>query len=173
MSELKQLRAQVLSHWHALSARERLGLSVLGTLLLVCLFWSVMIAPALNTLRESEVRRLQIDQQESQMLALQQIAQSLQTRTPLPREEALRNLQGLTPSTHIQLNVQGERIAVQLKAIPASVLTNWLTQARNQAQVLPIEAHLTRSNATDVNSKTSTWEGNLVMSLPRRSVESR
>lgn len=159
---MKTLRAQALTRWQALSPREQRGVSVLGVLLGVLLFWSIAIAPALNTLRESDNRRTHIGQQQAHMLALQAKAQALQTRTPLARDEALRNLQGLTPGAQMQLNVQGDRVTVQLNAVPAATLANWLAQARNQAQALPVEAHLTRSNTG------MTWDGNLVLSLPTR-----
>ena len=152
-----------MKRWQALSPREQRGLSLLGALLTVLLFWLIAIAPALNTLRDSDHRRAQIGQQHAHMLALQAQAQALQTRTPISRDEALRNLQGLTPSEQIQLNVQGDRVMVQLKAVPAAALASWLTQARSQAQALPVEAHLTRSNTA------MTWDGSLVLSLPNRS----
>jgi general secretion pathway protein M len=167
MSALTQIRTQALARWQALSPREQRGVSVLGALLAVLLFWSIAIAPALNTLRDSDNRRAQIGQQQAHMLALQSQAQALQARTPLSRDEALRTLQGLTPSPQIQLNVQGERISVQLKAVPAPILANWLTQARNQAQALPVEAHLTRGNAPAANSAV-VWDGSLVLNLPNR-----
>jgi general secretion pathway protein M len=114
------------------------------------------------------------------MLALQNQAQALQARTPLSRDEALRNLQGLTPGPQIQLNVQGERVSVQLKAVPAPTLANWLAQARSQAQALPVEAHLTRSSATAAPQAPSAsvsnsvlWDGNLVLSLPNRAATAR
>jgi general secretion pathway protein M len=176
MSALTQIRTQALARWQALSPREQRGVSVLGALLAVLLFWSITIAPALNTLRDSDNRRAQIGQQQAHILALQSQAQALQARTPLSRDEALRTLQGLTPSPQIQLNVQGERISVQLKAVPAPTLANWLTQARNQAQALPVEAHLTRGNAPTANNapapstanSTVVWDGSLVLSLPNR-----
>jgi general secretion pathway protein M len=164
MSALNSLRAQANSRWQALSPREQRGISVLGALLAVLIFWSIAIAPALNTLRDSNNHRAQIGQQQAHMLALQAQAQALQTRTPLARDEALRNLQGLTPSAQMQLNVQGDRVTVQLKAVPAATLANWLAQARSQAQALPVEAHLTRG------STAMTWDGSLVLSLPNRGV---
>lgn len=170
MSALTSLRAQANSRWQALSPREQRGISVLGALLAVLLFWSIAIAPALNTLRDSDNRRTQISQQQAHMLALQAQAQALQTRTPLARDEALRNLQALTPSAQMQLNVQGDRVTVQLKAVPAASLANWLAQARSQAQALPVEAHLTRGNATSTVSNTVVWDGSLVLSLPNRGV---
>ena len=161
-----------MKRWQALSPREQRGLSVVGALVGVVLFWSVAIAPALNTLRDSDNRRTQINQQQAQMLALQTQAQALQTRTPLSRDEALRSLQSLSAGTTIQLNVQGDRVSVQLKAVPAPILANWLTQARAQAQALPVEAHLTRSNVTaasNAGNATVAWDGSLVLSLPSRS----
>ena len=168
MSALTQLRTQTLARWEALSPREQNGVSVLGTLLAVLLLWSVAVAPALHTLRDSDNRRTQIGLQQAHMLALQNQAQALQARTPLSRDEALRNLQGLTPGAQIQLNVQGERVAVQLKAVPAPALANWLAQARSQAQALPIEAHLTRNQAATISNAAVVWDGSLVLSLPNR-----
>jgi general secretion pathway protein M len=180
---MKALRAQTQARWQALSPREQRGISVLGTLVGVWLFWSVAIAPALNTLRDSDNRRAQIGQQQAHMLALQNQAQMLQTRTPLSRDEALRNLQGLTPGPQIQLNVQGDRVSAQLKSVPAPILANWLAQARNQAQALPVEAHLTRSNATTASNTPNAapaatnsavvWDGSLVLSLPNRGTTAR
>lgn len=164
MSTLNSLRTQATLRWQALSPREQRGASVLGALLGMVLFWSVAIAPALQTLGDSNNRRVHIGQQQTHMLALQAQAQALQTRTPLARDEALRNLQGLTPSAQMQLQVQGDRVTVQLKAVPAATLANWLAQARSQAQALPLEAHLTRANTA------MTWDGSLVLSLPNRSM---
>jgi general secretion pathway protein M len=164
---MKELRAQAQARWQALSPREQRGVSMLGALLGVLLFWSIAIAPALNIVRDSDNRRAQIGQQQAHMLALQNQAQALQTRTPLSRDEALRNLQGLTPGAQMQLNVQGDRVSVQLKAVPAPALANWLAQARSQAQALPVEAHLTRGNTTGANSAV-VWDGSLVLSLPNR-----
>ncbi len=168
---MKELRAQAQARWQALSPREQRGVSVLGALLGVLLFWSIAIAPALNTLRDSDNRRAQIGQQQAHMLALQAQAQALKARTLLSRDEALRSLQSLTPGAQMQLNVQGDRVTVQLKAVPATTLASWLTQARNQAQALPVEAHLTRNTTgtTPVsNANVVVWDGNLVLSLPNR-----
>ena len=163
-------RARVSNRWQALSPREQRGLSLLGVLLAVLLFWSVAIAPALNTLRDSNNRRAQIGQQQAHMLALQNQAQALQTLTPLSRDEALRSLQSLSAGSQIQLNVQGERVSVQLKALPAPILANWLTQARTQAQALPVEAQLTRNIPSNT---TVLWDGSLVLSLPNRGAAAR
>lgn len=156
------------ARWNALSSREQRSLTLLLGLLGVILFWLVAIAPAMNTLRDSAQRRTQLAQQQSHMLALQTQAQALTTRTALSRDAALRSLQGLTPGPQIQLTPQGDRVTAQLKAVPAATLANWLTQARTQAQVLPVEAHLTRVNAGDK----MVWDGSLVLNLPSSAVKS-
>jgi len=166
MSTWTSWRTQALARWQALSAREQRGLRSLAALVGVLVFWSVAIAPAQHTLRDSDARRAHIGQQHAHMLALQAQAQALQTRTPISRDEALRNLQGLTPAANIQLTVQADRVSVQLKAVPAATLANWLTQARNQAQALPTEVHLTRNTAA--SPSTVMWDGSLVLSLPTR-----
>jgi general secretion pathway protein M len=153
------------ARWQALSVREQRSVSALGVLLGMLLFWSIAIAPALNTLRDSDNRRAQISQEQAHMLSLQTQAKALQNRTALSRDEALRNLQSLTPGAQIQLNVQGDRVTAQLKGVQATALANWLAQARNQAQALPMEAHLTRGNATGA---IVTWDGNMVLTLPNR-----
>lgn len=156
------------NRWQALSPREQRSITWLVTFLGVVLFWLIAVNPALNTLHEVEQRRALLAQQHAQMLALQAQVQTLKTRTPLSRDAALRSLQGLTPGPQIQLTTQGDRVTAQLKAVPASTLANWLSQARQQAHVLPVEAHLTRGP----NTNAVVWDGSLVLALPTRSAQS-
>lgn len=167
-SVFKHFKDSTTSRWQALSSREQRGLAWLGLLLAAALIWSLAIAPALHTLRDSETRRAQISVQQGHMLALQAQAKALQQRTPLSRDEALRTLQSLSTPSSFQLTVQGERVSVQLKAVPAQTLANWLAQVRSQAQTLPIEAHLTRGNGngSEANKNNTTWDGSLVLRLP-------
>ena len=158
------MKAQLLARWQAFSPRDQRVLSLLAGVVGLVAFISLAITPALDTLRDSEQRRSQMAQQQAHMLALQAQAQALQTRTFLSRDDALRQLQSITPNKHMQLQAQGTRVSVQLKAMPAADLALWLAQARQLAQTLPIEAHLTRNAATS----TTAWDGNLVLSLPNR-----
>ncbi len=193
MSTSNPLQAQLLSRWHALSAREQHSMQLLGLLLGLAVFWSLAIAPAWNTLRHSEARRADLMQQTSQMLALQRQAQALQSRQALSREQAMRTLQSLSTSagTGMQLSLQGDGVLVQLKAVRAHTLANWLSQARTQAQALPVEVHLSRTvpNAAPVtlngvasaissgtvgaalaapgaSNPAPTWDGSLLLKLP-------
>jgi general secretion pathway protein M len=121
----------------------------------------------LQTLRDSVTRRAQISTQQGRMLALQAQAQALQQRTPMSRDEALRTLQSLSANPTVQLTVQGDRVSVQLKAVSATSLATWLAQVRNQAQTLPVEAHVTRD--ADAGKPAATWSGSLVLRLPDNS----
>ena len=180
LDPLHQLKASLTTRWSALSPREQRSLSLLGWLLGGVLFWSLAIAPAWNTLRQSQQRLDDVMQQTLRMQSLQRQAQALQARQILSREQALRTLQSLTTTagTSIQLTVQGEHVAVQLKAVPAHTLITWLNQARSQAQALPLEAHLTRGlsngsagtagmpNTTAPTPATPVWDGKLLLKLP-------
>ena len=159
------MKAQLQARWQAFSPRDQRVLSVLAGLIGLLIFISLAVTPALNILRDSDGRRSQIAQQQAQMMALQAQAQALQNRTFLSRDEALRQLQSITPNAHMQLQAQGTRVSVQVKAMPAADLAEWLAQARQQAQALPTEAHLTRNAAS---TSATIWDGNLVLSLPSR-----
>lgn len=158
----------VAARWTKLSPREQRLLSWLGVLLAVLLGWQIAIAPALDTLRRSDAQRSQLAQQLTQMQALQAQAQALQQRPLLSRDEALRTLQSLSQplGKQLELSVQGERVSVQLKAIPAQALAQWLAQTRSQAQVFPLEAHWVRQNGPQ-------WDGTLVLRLPSASTPNK
>jgi general secretion pathway protein M len=170
------------SRWQGLNARERLLVSVLLGLFGVWLFVSIAISPALRTLNASENQRAEVAQQVMQMRALQQRAQELQKTKPLSRDESLRSLQSITPPGNpaLQMTVQGDRVMVQLKNLSASQLANWLAQARSNAQALPDEVHISRSNSSSVNASsginassnstntTTAWDGQIVLRLPQR-----
>jgi general secretion pathway protein M len=173
---MANLRHAMQQRWLSLSAREQRGLQVVGVLLLVVVAWQVLIAPAQNKLRQAESQRLVVAQQLAHMQTLQAQAQVLQQRAPMSRDNALKALQGFALPSGMQLNPQGERVLVTLKAVPAHAVSEWLMQARTQAQALPSEAHLTRTpsnpaTSTVVNNTTPSpspaWDGNLVLVLPR------
>ena len=178
---IEKLRHTLQQRWRVLSAREQRGLMVVGGLLMVLLAWQVLIAPAQNKLRQADAQRQVVAQQLARMQALQTQAQALQQRTPMSREGALRALQGLTLPLGIQINPQGERVLVTLKGVPANVLSNWLALVRTQAQALPSEVHLTRTSVNPVGSNpvnnaatqtSPTWDGSLVLVLPRGAMAS-
>lgn len=168
---IASFRKTLQSRWQALSAREQRGVLTVGILLGLVIGWQVLIAPAQNKLRQADAQRHVIAQQLAHMQSLQAQAQALQQRTPMPAESAFKALQGLTTSPALQLHAQNDRVMVTLKAVPAHVLSDWLTQARTQAQSLPSEVHLTRASTPNAPpsalASTPVWDGQLVLLLPR------
>ena len=170
------------ARWQGLSARERLLVSILLGLFGIWLFISIAISPALRTLNSAQQQRAEVAQQVVQMRALQQRAQELQKTKPLSRDESLRGLQSITPTGNpaLQMTIQGDRVLVQLKNLSASQLATWLAQARSNAQALPDEVHISRSNSSSVNASsginassnstntTTAWDGQIVLRLPQR-----
>jgi general secretion pathway protein M len=170
------------ARWQGLSARERLLVSILLGLFGIWLFISIAISPALRTLNSAQQQRAEVAQQVAQMRALQQRAQELQKTKPLSRDESIRGLQSITPTGNpaLQMTIQGDRVLVQLKNLSASQLATWLAQARSNAQALPDEVHISRSNSSSVNASsginatsnstntTTAWDGQIVLRLPQR-----
>ena len=170
------------ARWQGLSANERLLASVLVGLFSVWLFVSIAISPALRTLNSAERQRTDVAQQVVQMRSLQQRAQELQKTKPLSRDESLRSLQSITPTGNpaLQMTIQGDRVLVQLKNLSASQLATWLAQARSNAQALPDEVHITRSNSSGGNASNgvsaistssaviTAWDGQIALRLPQR-----
>lgn len=173
---IANFRSAMQQRWLSLSVREQRGLKVVGVLLLVWLAWQALIAPAQHKLRQAESLRQVLSQHMASMQALQTQAQALQQRTAMSRDSALNALQGFALPSGMQLNPQGDRVLVTLKAVPAHVVAQWLAQARTQAQVLPSEVHLTRTSTNSLASNAASnsviptspaWDGSLVLVLPR------
>lgn len=192
------VKAVLQTRWLALSAREQLTLRWLGWVLGALLFWGIAIAPAWHTLNQSQDHRNEAIQQTERMQALMHQAQALQERPTLSREEALRTLQSLSSAAGagMQISLKGEQVFVQLKAVRAQALAQWLSLARTQAQALPMEVHLTRPvpgspgnpatagptgpmgampppavrpNIGAAPSVATTWDGSLLLKLPAAS----
>lgn len=92
---------------------------------------------------------------------LQGAASVASTGEALSRDTAWQRLQNLSPAAGMALTPQAAHVLVDLQQLPAATLAQWLTQARSQAQALPIEAHLTRSPSAD-----AAWQGTLLLRLP-------
>ena len=157
---LQALRAR----FDALAAREKLMVAVAVLVVAFGLVWMIAIGPALTTLRTAEEQRRTLDMQVQRMVNLQAQAQTLQSQPKMGREEALRQLEQSVKQrlgTAARVLVSGDRVTITLAGVQADALAQWLAQARTTARSLPGEAHLTRNAA-------GTWEGNLVLALPRQ-----
>jgi len=84
------------------------------------------------------------------MQALQAQASALSAQSRVRPEEAVRLLQTSlsTLGPGAVMTVNGDLATVQIKAASAAAVSQWLAQARVQAQALPVQARLGRSAAS-------------------------
>lgn len=157
--------APLMARWQNLAARERMLVSVAAIVLGLALFWWLLIAPAMQTLRTANAQRSQLDQQLQQMRSLQSQAKALQSSAKVNTGDALKELESSAKQrlgTATQLTAVGERVTVNLKSVNPDALAQWLSQARINAHALPIEAHLVQST----EAAAVRWSGTVVMRLP-------
>jgi general secretion pathway protein M len=173
------LKAMVLglqTVWQQRSTRERQLLSTAAVLMVLVLLWSTAMAPALRTWREAPARQAALDAQTSAMHQLQAQAKLLKKPTPITRAEAIRWLEANIPTSlgkGAKWSLQGEQLSVSLSGTPADQLAMWLSQARERAQALPVQAQLQQTPSATDGVKTPAdgdravrWSGNLLLSLP-------
>lgn len=181
------LRTAWHSAWQQRSPREQWMLRLAGWLMALTAIWSLALAPALRTWQEAPTRQTQLDAQSQHMRQLQDQALSLKkSRTMTRTEAALWLEQSLTKlGPNPQISLQGERATLRVQAAPAGALAVWLSQARENAQALPVQAELqqTTALATTPNAPRSStgqmpataapasaqevlWKGSLVLQLP-------
>jgi general secretion pathway protein M len=153
----------VRARWAALAPREKAMVAGAGAIIVLALVWMIFIGPALATLHSADAQRRALDTQLSRMVALQSQAQAMQSQPKIGRDETLRQLELSVRQrlgTAGRMTIAGDRVTVALTGAPADTLAQWLAQARAAAHALPAEAHINR-NAS------GTWEGNIVLTLPR------
>lgn len=158
-TRLQQARVQALAQWQTLGERERLALIVVGTLLGLLLAWSLLLAPALRTLRTAPAELETLELQLQQMQAQAQEARLLRSTPPVPPAQAEAALKASVEhlGEAARLNLTGDRAVVTLNGITPPALQAWLAEVRAAARARPIEATLSRGP--------NGFTGNLVLSL--------
>lgn len=180
-----QLRTAWQSAWQQRNPREQRMLSLGGLVVALAAIWILTLAPALRTWQDAARRQGQLDAQSQRMRQLQAQAQSLQKPRTITRAEAAlwleQNLAELGPSA--QISMQGERATLRVQAAPAEALARWLSQARENAQALPVQAKLQQTAAPTPTTKApqtpvgqtpkpptpnneGLWRGTLLLRLP-------
>ena len=163
--------APLQARWKALAPREQNLVLAAGALLATALLWWLMLAPALQTLRAAPARHAALDAQLQRLQALQAEAQQLRDAPPVRAADARRSLQNTLAQQlgdTAQIQFTGDRATVTLKGASASVLAQWLAQARSNAHAAPLEARLAQSAdaARAAPAGEPRWNGTLVLSLP-------
>ncbi len=150
--------------WARLVPREQRLVAGAAGLVAVALLWWLALAPPLAVVRTAESQHRALDAQLQRMLGLQAQAQALQSQPRQTAEESSRLLEATVRQqlgTTARMTIAGERVTVTLGGAAPAALGQWLTQARTNARVLPVEARLVRNPA-------GLWDGTLVLALPPR-----
>ncbi len=154
-------QASVQARWQAASRREQRSLTLAVVVVVLALLWWLAVAPALAVWRSAPAQHLALDAQMQQMQTLQAQARALQALPTLNAPEAQRALEeSLKPlGASAQMGVQMDHLNVTLKGVSAQALAQWLASSRQNAHLVPTEAHLTRVAG-------GTWDGRVVFTLP-------
>ena len=150
----------------ALGPREQRWLLVGVFTLLMALLLSVMVLPAVGSLRASPRAHQQANQQLQTLRLLQLRAKALQAQPQLDRIEAVNRLQASVSllGGNTEFSMSDQRVNLVLRSIPAKALAEWLARARTDANAVLESARLLRDTQTDE----PLWSGTLVMTLPPR-----
>jgi general secretion pathway protein M len=151
------------TRWNQLALREQRLLVVAAALLAVVLVWSILLAPALRTLKAAPAQNTMLSTEMERMQALQTRARQLQTKPALSPKESLKALQAATAELgkSATLQVVGDQATLTVKQLSASSLAPWLSPGSGVG-LSPTDVQLQRSTgATE-----PLWSGTLVFSLP-------
>lgn len=190
-SALQPLRNALRQAWQQRSPREQQLLGLAGVVVLLATLWTLALAPAWRTWQEAPGQQARLDAQTRHMRALQAQVQNLKKPSALTRAEAVRWLESNvdTLGTGAKISWQGEHASLRVEAAAADALARWLSQARERAQALPLQAQLQQTQppavsgkgpapvgsaapATAVDDKTASvpssvyWRGTLLLRLP-------
>ncbi len=143
---LRQWQEQAQTHWQGLGERERFGLTAAGAVVAVLIAWSVLLAPALRTLKTAPVELEDLEAQLQQMQAQAAEVSTLRQIAPVPPAQALEALKASVDhlGAVARLEVMGDRATVRFTGIGPGALQGWLVEVRSAARARPVEAQLRR-----------------------------
>jgi general secretion pathway protein M len=151
------------ARWLALAPREQRGLTLAASALLVALAWTVLLAPALRTLRGAAAQHAKLDMEMERMQAMQTRAKLLQSKPVVSTQDGLGALQNATTQLGkgAALQVSGDLATVTLKQVSAQTLAPWFAPV-SAAGLSPADVHLQRNPGPGE----ALWSGVLVFRLP-------
>jgi general secretion pathway protein M len=159
--------------WQQRPLRERRLLLVLALVLAGVSLWQMAVAPAWATWRQAPARQAELEAQTRQMRQWQAEVQQLQVPVRIGRSAAIEQVQLAAEALlgpGVKWQPQGELLLVTLQAAPAQGLTQWLSLAREKAQVLPQQVQLQRAapsgKDTAKDNTDPLWQGRLTLRLP-------
>jgi general secretion pathway protein M len=144
---LASLRQQAGTWWQARTARERQAVALVGLVVALFVVWSLLVQPALRTVREAPAQLDLLDAQYQQMQRIANEASSLRGATRVSPTQAADALKAATDrlGANARLSMQGDRATLALtKGISPEALRAWLSEARSGARARPVDVQLQR-----------------------------
>lgn len=137
--KIEQWRAGAAAFWQERSEQERRMLTVGGAVLGLALFYSLLVAPALDGSAQLRKALPQLRQDVAELKAMGRTAAELAAKPPLQAPPMSRdaltaslNAAGLKPQA---LNLTGEYAKLELKGVPFAALVTWLDAQRRDGNV--------------------------------------
>ena len=154
MSRNHAIFQALLQAWQQRSPREKKGLALVALLLTLTLLWSLAISPAWRTWQQAPAKQAELDRQTQRMRELQAQAKQLQSA---PANTAAQARQWLEASvrdlgTGARIQLQGDRATLSVESAPAESMARWLSQARERAPALPVQAPLQQAAPPSPNA---------------------
>jgi general secretion pathway protein M len=144
--------------WQQRNPREKKGLAFVALLLTLALLWSLALDPAWRTWQLAPAKQAELDRQTQRMRELQALAQRLQSAPANSTAQARQWLEASVRDlgTGARIQVQGDRATLSVESAPADSMARWLSQARERAQALPVQAQLQQVLPTQKPTPSST-----------------
>ena len=143
---LVTIRQQAAAWWQGRAPRERQALVSVVVVVVLFAVWSLLIAPALRTLREAPAQLDRLDAQLQQMQRAATESVVLRSVAPVSNAQAALALKAASDrlGDRARLTVQGDRASIALTGVDTESLRAWLQEARSGARARPVEAQLQR-----------------------------
>ena len=141
---MSTLRQQAAGWWRARTPRERQWVVVVVGVLVVFAVWTLLVDPALRTVREAPA---QLDRLDAQYQQMQRVAAESGTLRGAPRVGQIQAVQALKAATDRlgdkgRLQQQGDRATLTLTGVNPEALRAWLNEVRSGARARPVDAQL-------------------------------
>ena len=158
-ARLQTLRAQAASAWRARAPRERIALAGAALVLITMAVWTLLVAPALATLRTAPRQLESLDAQLQQMRGMAAEVRDLRNTTPVAAAQSGLAIKAAAEryGDKVRLTLQADRALITLVNASPEQLRALLVEMRSTARARAVEADLTRVPAG--------YSGTLVFSI--------
>lgn len=156
---MKNQMQQLHALWTARSPRERGILLALAWVAGLAIGWSVLLAPAIQTLRTAPAAHAKLDSDLVEMKRLQAKAKAAQGNARASAAEAMTSLETVATAHGARLDKAGNRVQITVSGMKPAQVGQLLANLRSSAQVAPMAATLKREPS-------GAWSGVLEIAAP-------